>query len=118
MTVTKRMQNVSDADVLERLKADGAVIILFGGKHCAVCQSLRPQLESMLATRFPSMHTAYIDCEKSPAICAQHRVFALPAVSVFIEGKLSIEVARAFSLTELMQRMERSYTLWIESKNQ
>ena len=112
------MQHVSDAHLLERLKADGAVIILFGGEHCAVCSSLRPQLESIMATRFPSMNAAYIDCEKSPAICAQHHVFSLPAVSVYIEGKLIIEKARAFSLTELIKRLERSYTLWIESKNQ
>ncbi|NNL07468.1 MAG: thioredoxin family protein [Gammaproteobacteria bacterium] len=112
------MKQVSDGDLLEQLKTEGAVIILFGGEHCAVCRSLRPQLESILATRFPSMTAAYIDCEKSPAICAQHHVFALPAVTVYIEGKLSIEEARAFSLTELMRRMERSYTLWIESKNQ
>ena len=118
MTGTNRMQRISDADLLERLKVKGAVIILFGGEHCAVCRSLRPQLEAMLATRFPSMAAAYIDCEKSPAICAQHHVFALPAVSVYIEGKLTIEEARAFSLTELMRRTERSYALWIESKNQ
>jgi thiol-disulfide isomerase/thioredoxin len=112
------MEEVSDGDLLEQLKTDGAVIILFGGEHCAVCRSLRPQLESILASRFPSMTAAYIDCEKSPAICAQHHVFALPAVNVYIEGKLNIEEARAFSLTELLRRMERSYALWIESKNQ
>lgn len=112
------MQPLSDGDLLEQLKSDGVVIILFGGEHCAVCRSLRPQLESILATRFPSMNAAYIDCEKSPDICAQHHVFALPAVSVYIEGKLNIEEARVFSLTELMRRMERTYTLWIESKNQ
>ena len=112
------MQRVSDADLLERLKTGGAVVILFGGEHCAVCRSLRPQLESMMATRFPLMVAAYIDCEKSPHICAQHHVFALPAVSVYFEGKLHIEEAGAFSLTGLIQRVERSYTLWIESKNQ
>ena len=93
-------------------------MILFGGEHCAVCRSLRPQLESLLATRLPSMAAVYIDCEKSPAICAQHHVFVLPAVSVYIEGKLTIEEARAFSLNELIRRTEHSYTLWTESKNQ
>ena len=117
MTGTSRMQCVNDGGLLEQLKAEGAVMILFGGEHCAVCRSLQPQLESMLATRFPSMAAVYVDCEKTPAICAQHHVFTLPAVSVYIEGKLTIEAARAFSLTELMRRTERPYTLWIESKN-
>lgn len=112
------MRRVSNGDLLEQLKSEGAVIILFGGEHCAVCRSLRPQLESMLAARFPSMAAVYVDCGSSPAICAQHHVFALPAVNVYIDGKLTIEEARVFSLTELMRRLERSYTLWIESRYQ
>ena len=111
------MQRVSNGDLLEPLKTEGAVIILFGGEHCAVCRSLRPKLETMMATHFPQMAAVYSDCESSPAIGAQHHVFALPAVSVYIEGKLIIEEARAFSLTELMRRMQRSYALWIENRN-
>ena len=109
------MQIITDLEILEQLKAEGAVFILFGGKHCNVCHSLRPQLASMLEQRFPEMRSVYIDCEASPEICAQHSVFSLPVVKVYIEGMIVTEDARAFSLSKLMQSIERPYAMWKKS---
>lgn len=106
------MLNVTDLDVLQQMKTGGALFILFGGEHCNVCQTLRPQLIAMLEKHFPKMQRVYIDCEKSPEICAQHNVFSLPVVKVYIEGMLVAEVARAFSLSGLMQSIERPYVMW------
>jgi thioredoxin-like negative regulator of GroEL len=109
------MLNVTDLDVLQQMKAGGALFILFGGEHCNVCQTLRPQLAAMLEEHFPKIQRVYIDCEKSPDICAQHCVFSLPVVNVYIEGMLVAEEARAFSLSGLMQRIERPYVMWQEN---
>ena len=109
------MLNITDLDVLQQMKARGALFILFGGEHCNVCHSLRPQLTAMLEEHFPNMQRIYIDCEKSPDICAQHGVFSLPVVNVYIEGMLVVEDARAFSLSGLMHRLERSYAMWQEN---
>jgi thioredoxin-like negative regulator of GroEL len=108
------MKTIDDPEKLEQMKQDGAVFVLFGGTHCSVCHTLRPQLAAMLEKNFPQMHGLYIDCEASPEICAQHSVFSLPAVKVFIEGMLITEDARAFSVSDLMQRMQRPYSLWLE----
>jgi thioredoxin-like negative regulator of GroEL len=64
------------------------------------------------------MRAVYIDCGKSPGICAQHGIFSLPAVKVYIEGMLVAEDARVFSLHALLQRINKSYALWMESKQQ
>jgi len=106
------MFTITELDILEQMKAEGALFILFGGEHCNVCHTLRPKLISLLDEHFPDMRVVYIDCEASPEICAQHRVFSLPVVKVYIDGMLIAEDARAFSLSELMQRIERPYALW------
>ena len=108
------MLNVTDLDVLQQMKAGGALFILFGCEHCNVCQTLRPQLTTMLEEHCPNMQRVYIDCEKYPEICAQHSVFSLPVVKVYIEGMLVVEDARAFSLSGLMQQIERPYVMWRE----
>ena len=110
------MLTISDLDSLEQMKAEGALFILFGGEHCNVCHTLRPQLISLLNKHFPDMRAVYVDCEASPEICAQHSVFSLPAVKVYIDGMLIAEDARAFSLSELMQRIERPYAMWRDEK--
>ena len=106
------MQTITELDILEQMKAEGALFILFGGEHCNVCHTLRPQLISLLDEHFPDMRAVYVDCEASPEICAQHRVFSLPVVKVYIDGMLIAEDARAFSLSELMQRIGRPYAVW------
>lgn len=106
------MQTVTELDMLEQMKARGALFILFGGEHCNVCHTLRPQLTTLLDKHFPDMRAVYIDCEASPEICAQHSVFSLPAVKIYIDGMLIAEDARAFSPGELMQRIERPYAMW------
>lgn len=109
------MQQVTDIELLNDIKSSGAIFILFGGEHCNVCQSIHPQLDSMLKQQFPDMSGVYIDCEKSPDICAQHSVFTLPVVKAYIEGKKIVEQARAFSIKQLAQTIERPYAMW---KNQ
>lgn len=109
------MHEITDIEKLEKLKASGAVFILFGSKQCNVCHALRPQLENMLALHYPDITSVYIDCEVSPEICAQHSVFTLPAVQFYIEGKKVTEFARAFSVEQLRQSMYRTYTIWLEN---
>jgi thioredoxin 1 len=39
-------------------------------------------------------------------------VFSLPVIKLYIEGQLSLEMARSFSLKELASRVDRIYSLW------
>ena len=110
------MHEITDIEKLVKLKASGAVFILFGGKQCNVCHALRPQLENMLESHYPDITLAYIDCEVSPDICAQHSVFTLPVVQFYIEGMKITEFARSFSIEQLRQSMHRSYTIWQENR--
>ena len=112
------MQNISDAATLEQMKTEAAVFVLFGGAHCNVCHSLRPQLQAMLDQHFTEMHAVYVDCGISAELCAHHGVFSLPAVKVFIEGMLVVEAARVFSIRELMQRIQRPYTMWLDARGE
>lgn len=108
------MQHITDINTLNNMKSNGAVFILFGGAHCSICQSLLPQLTMMIEQQFPEMHAVYIDCEKSPDICAQHQVFSLPVVMAYIDGMKIAEEVRAFSLKQLALTIERPYSMWQE----
>lgn len=109
------MQHITDIDQLNSLKSQGALFILFGGEHCSVCQSLKPQLASIIEQQFTDMQAVYVDCEQSPEICAQHSVFSLPVVMAYIDGMKIVEMARVFSIGQLIESIERPYAMW---KNQ
>ncbi|MBK5204110.1 MAG: thioredoxin family protein [Polaromonas sp.] len=111
------MQIIATKSQLEPLKAGPALLVLFGGAHCGVCQVIKPRIESVMAQHFPEIALAYVDCEETPDICAQHGVFTLPVVKLLIEGQVCLEMARSFSLQELTLQVDRIYRLWQESKN-
>lgn len=106
------MQNITDINLLNQMKSNGALFILFGGEHCAVCQTLQPQLESILEQQLPDMRPVYVDCNKSPDICAQHSVFSLPVVKAYIDGMIIAEESGAFGIKQLVQKIERPYRMW------
>jgi len=109
------MQTITDIEQLNHLKKNGTLFILFGGESCGVCKSLKPKLESIIEQRLPKMNSAYIDCELSPDICAEHSVFSLPVVKAYIEGMLIAEESRSFAIEPLIKQIERSYAMWSET---
>jgi len=94
------------------MKSRGALLILFGADHCGVCQSIKPTIITILEQQFPDMRCVYIDCEKVPDICAQYSVFTLPVVKAYIDGMKIAELGRSFSLKQLVQAINRPYTMW------
>lgn len=106
------MQQIIDHDLLENIKSSGALLILFGGENCGVCQAIKPQITALLEQHFPDMKAVYIDCEHSADICAQHSVFTLPVVLAYIEGMKVAEFGKSFSLKQLEQAIARPYAMW------
>lgn len=110
--VDATMQTDLTDEQIEHLKTTQAVLLLFGGPQCAVCQAIKPKLENLMTQRHPEIALVYVDCVTSSAICAQHGVFTLPVVQFYIEGRLYLERGRSFSLVELSDQIERLVLLW------
>jgi thioredoxin-like negative regulator of GroEL len=102
-----QLENQQQLDALKQEK--DAILILFGGANCGVCQSIKPQIEEKFLAKFPALEQVYIDCEPLQNICAQSGVFSLPVVQVFFMGQKFIEEVRGFSLLALEQKIEKIY---------
>lgn len=103
---------VDEAQLKARITGP-ALLLLFGGAHCGVCQAIRPRLEALMAERFASIALAYVDCAQAPQVCAQHSVFSLPVLRVYLDGQLALERARSFSLLEVAAELGRLHALWL-----
>ncbi|MBW5290153.1 MAG: Thioredoxin [Candidatus Ruthia sp. Asou_11_S2] len=89
------MINIKSQTQLDALKHEKeAVLVLFGGANCGVCQTIKPQIKANFPNQFPQLTLTYVDCEQSQTICAQHGVFSLPVVQVFFMGQKFIEEVR------------------------
>ena len=94
------------------LAARPAVLVLYGGGACGVCQAIKPRLEAMLAAEFAEMEALYVDCQaEASALCAQQRVFSLPVVQLWFQGQLFETFVRVFSLDEVRHSLQRPYAV-------
>lgn len=107
------MFTIERADELERLlKQHPAVLLLYGGQHCGVCQTLSPRLTALVTQHFPLLQTAYIDCQGSgETLCAQQRIMALPVVQIWFDGQRFSEFYKVFSIADIQEALSRPYEL-------
>lgn len=105
------METLASEQQLHARIAAPALLVLYGGAHCGVCQAIRPRLEALVAEHFADIPLAYVDCAQAPAVCAQQGVFSLPVLRFYVQGQLALEYGRSFSLHEVAAQMQRVLAL-------
>lgn len=107
------MQVIQRQEALEQLLSQHpAALLLYGGQHCGVCQTLKSRLAELVAKQFPLVTTAYIDCQASGAtLCAQQRIMTLPVVQIWFDGQRFSEFYKVFSLADIQEALIRPYQL-------
>ncbi len=106
------MQNVcSDDELSTLLQSNPAVLLLYGGASCGVCQAIKPpQLERLSSEQFPKLITATLIARHQPVRCVRLSIFSLPVVQLWFEGgQRFAEFARVFSIGEVRAALERPY---------
>ncbi|WP_114416241.1 thioredoxin family protein [Marinospirillum perlucidum] len=99
-------------DYQRLLTEEPALLVLYGGKNCGVCQAIKPRLAASFKQEFPAMTLAYLDCQgASLQLCASNSIFSLPVVELRFAGQLFSQFIRAFSLGEVMEAARRPYEL-------
>ena len=88
-----------------------AVLFYFSHEQCSVCKILKPKVIELLESRFPQMRPFYCDTVKQPEVAAQNRVFTVPTLLIFFEGKETFRFSRNVGLEELEQAIRRPYSL-------
>ncbi len=106
------MERFKDLAQLEGLKqSEDALLVLFGGQKCTVCDSIKPKLIELMIEHYPKIKLVYIDCHLTTEICSQNRVLSLPTLEVYFAGKLILEEIRTFSLQKVVNDLARPYRM-------
>ncbi|MEX0986018.1 MAG: thioredoxin family protein [Bacteroidales bacterium] len=86
-------------------------VVYFSSETCNVCKTLKPKIREMLAMQFPEAELVYVDVEKSPVIAGQYRVFTLPTIDIYVEGKEHARFSRNVALYEFESAIRKPYDL-------
>jgi len=98
-------------ELKEKIEGEQALLIYFSTESCSVCKILKPKVSELLQEQFPRMSSVYVDTDKSPVISGQHRIFTIPSVLIFFQGKEHFRFSRNIALHQLESAIEKSYQL-------
>ena len=109
------MKKIESTEALNTQLTESPITALyFSGNSCGVCHALRPKIEALFAEEFPKVPMLEIATEEQPELAAQHSVFTLPVLVLYIDGREGARFARTFSLGEVREALERPYNIIFE----
>ena len=103
---------MSKLNILEEIQIQAATAVYFKGERCSVCSVLEPKIKALLESEFPKF--TFISVPESEAqneLSAQLRVFNVPTLVLFLEGKEFLRTGKNTSIIELAQQIERPYNI-------
>lgn len=106
------MEGIYNMEALEtRISSENGLLLYFSSDSCSVCKVLKPKVAELLHKKFPAIHALYVNTELSPVIAGQFRVFTIPTILIFFEGKEQQRFSRNISIHQLEASIERPYGL-------
>ena len=99
----------------EFISKNKVFLLYYSTPQCNVCKILKPKLEELISDAFPEMKMGYINSELLPEVAAQERIFTVPTVVVFLDGKEFIRKSRNISLSEFQREIERPYSMYFDN---
>lgn len=102
------------SEFLKSTSENQFAIVYFSHDKCQVCHVLLPKIKSVINTEFPHVEFFYCHTEKTAEVAAQNRIFTVPSILIFIEGKESYRFSRNISIQELSKTISRPYGIMFD----
>ena len=97
-----------------KIKSEEAVLVYFSHEECNVCKVLKPKVAELVKEKFPKLKMVYSDTVKIPEAAGQNRVFAVPTILLFLDGREYVRASRNISVDELQRQIQRPYGMMFE----
>ncbi|MCB0731807.1 MAG: thioredoxin family protein [Ignavibacteriae bacterium] len=94
------------------VKDKEASLIYFSTPQCNVCKVLKPKIIELINTDYPKIKMGYVNCEQVKDVAAQNRIFTVPTIIVYLDGKEFIRKSRNINMAEFSNELERPYSLY------
>ena len=86
-------------------------MIYFSNEACNVCKILKPKIRELIEMQFPKVEFLYVDIEKSPVISGQYRVFTIPTIDIYVDGKEHARFSRNVTMYDFETAIRKPYDI-------
>lgn len=98
-------------DLREFIRCNPVVVVYFSNESCSVCKVLKPKIIELMNESFSLAKLVYVDTEKSPLITGQFRVFTIPTIDIYAEGREHVRFSRNVTLHEFERTLKKPYEI-------
>ncbi len=98
-------------DLQAHIAQEKIAVVYFSNDACNVCKVLKPRINELLESEFPEIEMVYIDTEKSPVISGQYRVFTIPTIDIYVEGKEHQRFSRNVTMHDFDRSVRKPYEI-------
>ena len=92
-------------DFEKLIQQESALIILIGSHACAPCGAISQKIQYWRQTH-AQVSFLYVPIERFAGDCSQIGIFSVPAVLVYLSGKLYLRESGIFSIAEVLGKTE------------
>lgn len=105
------METLNSIEIIKNKISENPICILYiSSDNCNVCRTLKPKIKEVTAN-YDNISFYFVNLEANPEISGEYRVFSVPTIIVFVDGKESFRESRNISLYEFKQKVDRYYNL-------
>ena len=92
--------------IKEIIEQEDIVLAYFTTTNCNLCKDLFPKIETMLED-YPKITGVKAESDIDQRIVGEYKIFMVPTVILFIQGKETIRLSRNISIPELKSKIDR-----------
>ncbi|MFN4151299.1 MAG: thioredoxin family protein [Candidatus Sericytochromatia bacterium] len=96
------------------LDTNNAIAVLFSLPTCSVCTPVNLQLKKAFDEKFNKITYQKINLEEYEELKGKYLIFSVPTFILFFENKEIIRVSGVFSVSELINKIDKVYSLMFE----
>ena len=94
------------------INENASTLVYFSTPQCNVCKILKPKIMELINNDFNKIKMAYVNCEALKEVAAQNRIFTVPTILVFLDGKEFLRKSRNISIIEFKAELQRPYSMF------
>lgn len=87
------------------------IAVLFSLETCSVCKPVHLQLDKVFRDKFNLINYQKINLDENKELKGKYMIFSVPTFILFFEGKEIVRVSGVFSISELIEKIDKVYNL-------
>lgn len=101
------MQELKEREKLEdAIKSSPCVLVQYGRESCMPCHGIKRKLGEWVREQ-PEACGIYVPLDQFPDLAAEAGIFTVPAVLLYVDGRLTKRESGYFSVDEILRAAER-----------